>query len=82
MAKGEQTGAMTREQLEQLEAAAVPSVGLAITPTGDVLVRGRHPLGLGENVVRVAAADVLRAAHAIALAAVASARGGLASRGD
>lgn len=79
---GRNDAAMTKEQLEALEARAVPSVGLAITPVGDVLVRGRHPLGVADQVVKVNGADLLKAAHAIALGALAAARAPIHKRAD
>lgn len=65
---------LTPDELEALEQAAVPCVGLALTPSGDVLVQGRHALGINDQVVRLSPEDALSIAHTIAMGLLGSVR--------
>lgn len=70
-ANGASSRPLTADEAAELDAeldkVAVQCSSLTITSSGDVLVRGRHPLGFAEQVIRCAPEDIFNVAHALSL---------------
>lgn len=58
---------LTAAELQELARSAVPCQGLALTPDGQAVVIGRHPLALGDVVIRVDPVDLAEFVHAMML---------------